>query len=354
MPLNDSKTLSWLHQKNAMNESAEYQPVNGYHEPKSSSETEGDMLISKDPPARRRRRSLTWPVIAIAAVLALAIYTSIVASVTWGIAKDGRRRGARFLKSCVFSLAPANNYITYESHVMEQWEYPSDIAYFGEPSEQIDRNWHDLFEPDLSWFGHADQNIGFSAELMHELGREEEGIRLPDGTYFGSIMVFHHLHCLKNIYHALHPAYYHLDILEGHEKAMLWEHTDHCLHMLMEAIRCQGDTTVLTMLWDAGGARPIGNLTSPHECVNWDRLMEWVVPNSVDVFADGVLVHPKLGMNIPLYFLFPCLCNYLSPQIAEHRIDSAPATGPLFKDGKPSKEFVDSLGATGKVNGVDQ
>lgn len=31
---------------------------------------------------------------------------------------------------------------------------------------------------------------------MHSLGREEEGIRLPDGTFFGSLMVFHHLHCL--------------------------------------------------------------------------------------------------------------------------------------------------------------
>lgn len=70
------------------------------------------------------------------------------------------------------------------------------------------------------------------------------------------------------------------------------------MHMLMDAVMCQGDTTVLTMKWEEGGARPIGNLTSPHECVNWDRLMEWVVPNSVDVFADGVLVHPKYGMFI--------------------------------------------------------
>lgn len=76
--------------------------------------------------------------------------------------------------------------------------------------------------------------------------------------------------------------------------------TEHCLHMLMDAVMCQGDTTVLTMKWEEGGARPIGNLTSPHECVNWDRLMEWVVPNSVDVFADGVLVHPKYGMLFTL------------------------------------------------------
>jgi hypothetical protein len=31
---------------------------------------------------------------------------------------------------------------------------------------------------------------------MKDLGRLEEGIELPNGQYFGSLMVFHHLHCL--------------------------------------------------------------------------------------------------------------------------------------------------------------
>lgn len=65
--------------------------------------------------------------------------------------------------------------------------------------------------------------------------------------------------------------------------------------MLKEAIMCQGDTTVLTMMWANYRLRPIGNLTSPHECVNWDRLMEWVEPHSVDLTVDGYLVHPKFG-----------------------------------------------------------
>lgn len=70
------------------------------------------------------------------------------------------------------------------------------------------------------------------------------------------------------------------------------------MHMLMDAIMCQGDTTIFTMKWHDVVAPPVGNLSSPHECVNWDRLMEWVVPNSVNVFADGVLVHPSFGTYI--------------------------------------------------------
>jgi len=65
--------------------------------------------------------------------------------------------------------------------------------------------------------------------------------------------------------------------------------------MLKDAVMCQGDPTILTMKWSDTGLRPIGNLTNPHECVNWDRLMEWVVPNSRDVFQNGMLVHLTRG-----------------------------------------------------------
>ncbi|KAM3548793.1 hypothetical protein MY1884_009024, partial [Beauveria asiatica] len=289
-----------------MKEISEYQPIDT-DESRSNLGTEDELFLSKHDFIRNRyRRFERWGCVT-GAVLVLIVYTVVVASATWFMTKESRRHGTRFLKS------PANDYIAYEVHVMDQFEDRNATMYFGEPSEAIDRNWHEIFEH---------QNIGLSPELMHELGRESEGIQLPDGTYFGSIMVFHHLHCLKNIYHALHPDYYGLDKLQGAEKDMLWEHTDHCLHMLMDAVMCQGDTTVLTMKWEDGGARPIGNLTSPHECVNWDRLMEWVVPNSRDVFADGMLVHP-------LY-------------------------GPLFENGKPSEAFVDSVAkaGSGKVNGI--
>ncbi|GAB0139243.1 hypothetical protein EsDP_00007456 [Epichloe bromicola] len=194
-----------------MKESSDYLPIMSHDDTRSSSEMEGDCLTGKKNSARRLRNSCVQPVIAIVAVLALTAYTTIVASMTWNMTQQSRRHGMRFLKS------PANDYITYEPRVMNQWEYAGDVIYFGEPSEQVDQNWHKMFEH---------QNIGFSSELMHELGREKEGIKLPGGTYFGSLMVFHHLHCLKNIYHALNPTYYHLDKLEGSELAMHREHND--------------------------------------------------------------------------------------------------------------------------------
>jgi hypothetical protein len=66
--------------------------------------------------------------------------------------------------------------------------------------------------------------------------------------------------------------------------------------MLKEAVMCQADPSLLTMKWSEHRPLPIGNLSSPHECVNWDRLQEWVGPHSFDPVAEGMLVHPKFGM----------------------------------------------------------
>lgn len=67
--------------------------------------------------------------------------------------------------------------------------------------------------------------------------------------------------------------------------------------MLKESVMCEGDTTILTMKWDMKKPLPIPNMASPHECVNWDRLMDWVKPNSVDIFAENMFVHPTFGKS---------------------------------------------------------
>ena len=76
---------------------------------------------------------------------------------------------------------------------------------------------------------------------------------------------------------------------------------ENCLHMLRDGVMCQADTTLLTMAWGKHGPLPISNFTSPHECVNWDRLMEWVEPRSFDAFEEGMLVHPKFGTSLLLH-----------------------------------------------------
>ncbi|KAI9739844.1 MAG: hypothetical protein M1818_004900 [Claussenomyces sp. TS43310] len=161
----------------------------------------------------RRRCCVSYLKYGTILVLYLLAYSVVVVSITLNVAASKRRIGQRFLKTPV-----DNSYIVYELRVMEQWEDRggSPITYFAEPSEHIDKHWHDLFQY---------QNIGLDPELMKAVGREYEGIKLPDGTYYDLVMVFHHLHCIKNLCHALNPEYYGLVNMTVEEKASWNEHT---------------------------------------------------------------------------------------------------------------------------------
>ncbi|KAI0442227.1 hypothetical protein F4803DRAFT_520353 [Xylaria telfairii] len=260
-----------------------YQPIDKHEEESEMSLEEDSALIDGDLVSTYRRSWLPKIGILLGAALALVLYSSLVVAVVLTVSINNRRHGARFLAS------PVNDYISYEPRVVEERENldpDAPIFFTGKPSEEIDRNWHKLLEY---------MNVGIPASLMEELGRVEEGIRFTDGTYFATLMVFHQLHCLKNIYHALHPEYYGINRMTEDESVQWQSHNAHCLHMFKQAIMCQSDPMVLTMKWSKNVARPTANMTSPQECVNWDRLMEWAKPRSVDVFKNGVLVHPELG-----------------------------------------------------------
>ena len=62
---------------------------------------------------------------------------------------------------------------------------------------------------------------------------------------------------------------------------------------------CQGDTSMVTMLWGDLQEIPLANLTGRHECVDWSRVQTWMRERHVDAFAPGVLVHPQFGKTPP-------------------------------------------------------
>ncbi|KAF2181168.1 hypothetical protein K469DRAFT_590401 [Zopfia rhizophila CBS 207.26] len=298
-----------------MKEKLGYQPIQDDDESKSSVEMEdATLLSSKSRQSRWRSRAF----VVLWAAVFLLLWTSLVSFVTLRIAKHNRRFGTRFLKS------PANDYIVYEpqsfisfekgtSAHSQEYESSSNVSYFTEPNEQIDRNWAELLE-------HS--NIGFDAKVIEELDLAEDAIMFPDGTYYGGIMALHHLHCLKNLYHAMYPEYYNLTNMTPEQTKHWRTHTGtfiliylrHCLYTLKQAVMCQGDTNVFTMKWVDRHPKPIGIFTSPHECVNWDRLMEWVKLQSVDALANGMLVHPKFGkFSFCLYLLLNSLHSTYKP-----------------------------------------
>ena len=58
---------------------------------------------------------------------------------------------------------------------------------------------------------------------------------------------------------------------------------------------CRGDSTLITFHWGHTVKLPQPDFTLEHECVNWDSLVGWVEQHSINVFEEGMLVHPTLG-----------------------------------------------------------
>jgi hypothetical protein len=75
------------------------------------------------------------------------------------------------------------------------------------------------------------------------------------------------------------------------------------MDLIRQGLQCQGDITLLTMRWGKHQAIPLGNFDHLHECVNWDRLQDWSKERSMDMYAEGVLVHPVYG-KLPFCVFF--------------------------------------------------
>lgn len=157
---------------------------------------------------------------------------------------------------------------------------------------------------------------------MENLGRLDEGIMLPDGGYFGTLGVFHDLHCLvrvkvrmsscrgkenkccqsntyqRRVHHVLYRDHYFPDLTDE-QRHLDDRHAAHCLNSLRQSIQCAGDVSLLTMKWVPYNREPTANFTGPHQCVNWDGIQDWAHDRVYDVMAPNVLVHPVLGPSYP-------------------------------------------------------
>ncbi|KAF9877258.1 hypothetical protein CkaCkLH20_05524 [Colletotrichum karsti] len=166
---------------------------------------------------------------------------------------------------------------------------PPHGKYTGEPRPEVDQAWRDLLQYN---------NIRVSDEWVHRWGREHEAVKLPDGGYLGMLSVFHELHCIKRLYQTLSPEYYYPNATKE-EVAINREHNQHCLEVLRMGASCRGDVSIITHMWTDKDAQPIVNQTAPHQCVDFERVMEYSRDNTVDVYQDNYIVHPKFGPSFP-------------------------------------------------------
>ncbi|KAI1861752.1 uncharacterized protein JN550_010692 [Neoarthrinium moseri] len=159
--------------------------------------------------------------------------------------------------------------------------------YTGEPGAELDRVWADLLQYN---------NMRIPEEWVKSHDREYQAVKLPDGGYLGVLSVFHELHCIKRVFRTLHADYYFPNATAEVHKEMI-EHAEHCLELFRMSAMCHGDVSVLTHRWVDGDLLPHVNQSAPHQCVDWNQVMDFAASVSVDVFRKDYIVNPETGTN---------------------------------------------------------
>ncbi|KAI3325013.1 hypothetical protein HD806DRAFT_491739 [Xylariaceae sp. AK1471] len=118
------------------------------------------------------------------------------------------------------------------------------------------------------------------------------------GGYHGMMGVFHELHCLKLVREAVHQDHYYRNMSQG-VKDYLAGHTSHCIDILRSSAMCRADTMIFPYHWSERNRVPNPTWVQKHECVDWNKLTEWLETRRVDIKALNMLVHPQYGPSYP-------------------------------------------------------
>jgi hypothetical protein len=58
---------------------------------------------------------------------------------------------------------------------------------------------------------------------------------------------------------------------------------------------CRADTSIIPFEFRDVTRLPSPKFENVHQCVNWNKFTDWLDTRVVDVFAPGMVIHPKYG-----------------------------------------------------------
>jgi hypothetical protein len=164
---------------------------------------------------------------------------------------------------------PAREAIKYERKIFElDHVYKNDFKtpnphkptdFNGPPRKALDDAWEDLTQCNSSFFflpqyptkltkNTTDTNLRFTREELGEHANEKSLVALPDGGYFGTLTVYHSLHCVRELHHYVWKEHYFPNLGET-ETLRLRAHAEHCIDTLRQNIQCKADVTVQAFHW---------------------------------------------------------------------------------------------------------
>ncbi|KAF2176823.1 hypothetical protein K469DRAFT_605635, partial [Zopfia rhizophila CBS 207.26] len=159
-------------------------------------------------------------------------------------------------------------------------------AWVGSPGGPTDDAWHELV---------GNTSIRVTDEELRRNGNHQRSVPLPEGG--GNLVwlgVFHQIHCLKQFRHLNYLDYYHSNIT--HEERYHMEvHINHCIEYLRQAVMCNPDASLTTLVWTETDPRPVLDVKQfERKCVDWEYFMESITSRVVPFEEVDRLVNPRL------------------------------------------------------------
>ncbi|KAF4587167.1 hypothetical protein GQ602_003860 [Ophiocordyceps camponoti-floridani] len=242
-----------------------------------------DTQESRIPP----RRSLLSRAVAIQAVFLIANLIILLFNVyTWHSVRS---------HADPHNPTPFRNVISYEARPFDvQAIYLENgtlnphktNSFNGPPRRDFEEAWEKLMKH---------QNVRVPEDELGQYAGDQSIVKLEDGSgYYTTVAVFHGLHCIRRLHHALYPEHYYPGLSEE-ETFILKRHTEHCLDWLRQYVQCNADTTLIPIQWAVDSPGPVSTDKGKHQCAVWEPIYEWMAEHSFNPFEPGLLVHPTFG-----------------------------------------------------------
>ncbi|KAF8319621.1 hypothetical protein DL93DRAFT_102637 [Clavulina sp. PMI_390] len=201
--------------------------------------------------------------------------------------------------------SPAAKVLTHEHKLSKRFTQVSD--YQGPRTYERDRLWASLYMP-YSWVGVTRE---LAKPMLNQTERIQDDIKIMgEPRYILDLDVFHQLHCLDMIRRKLkgpregedqeHKPHF---APMGPADDPTYDHVDHCINSVREALMCNPDLTPVVWQWDEASQKSGPKIDVVHTCANFNAIQEWGkkwklpyhIDDSVHVHDDWTHSPPNLG-----------------------------------------------------------
>ncbi|KAI1179764.1 hypothetical protein F4777DRAFT_574589 [Nemania sp. FL0916] len=214
---------------------------------------------------RRRKRQRYWHIAHLSALYLFSLGATIALIVM------GYGEGFIRIQVSPYSVTPAEVAVSYETYTFDSTEYA------GPPTPEMNQRWRDLY--------HHGVATRVSREEMRKITKNDT-YELPNGEHLINLEMFHQLHCLDIIRHALYsrdyPGFFPYDT-DGNPIEMIFGHLQHCVDRLLHGITCASNTA--PSVWERRAGMPHEgapfeewinlNHRTPTTCRNFKAVQQW-------------------------------------------------------------------------------